>query len=180
LELVCITWNKVLSYFPNKIKKLNVKRSAVELVVLPSNLPGVLKFLKFSSTFKMGMLIDIVAIDFLKVRRLRFYLIYSLLNVKTGLRVNVHTAIGSQKKQINTITAIFVNANWIEREIFDLFGIYFYKHPRLSKILSDYSLIGHPMLKDYPLAGYADGRAIHFKGVSNWVLRSNIVADIDS
>jgi len=149
-------------------------------MVLPESLPGVLKFLKFSSLVKMNMLVDIIAVDFLKVRRLRFYLIYSLLNIKTGLRVNVHTAVGSQRKRINTVTSIYINANWIEREIFDLFGIYFYKHPRLSKILSDYSLVGHPMLKDYPLGGYSDGRAIHFKGVSNWVLRSNLVADIDS
>jgi len=80
-------------------------------MVLPESLPGVLKFLKFSSLVKMNMLVDIIAVDFLKVRRLRFYLIYSLLNIKTGLRVNVHTAVGSQRKRINTVTSIYINAN---------------------------------------------------------------------
>jgi len=157
-----------------------LKRANVELVVTPNTVLQILSFLKRSSGFKTNILIDIAAIDFAKQRKARFYLCYTLLNNRSGLRVNVYTGIVSQSRKLSSITGVFINANWAEREAFDMFGICFIGHPRLTRILSDYSMIGHPMQKTFPLTGRVSGRSKTSKGRVMWVLRGQIISDSDT
>lgn len=109
---------------------------------------------KSNSSFKQNTLIDLTAFDkpgFLN----RFTVVYILLSLPYNIRINFLTKI-NEISNINSATKIFFNAFWSEREIWDLFGIKFYSHPDMRRILTDYNFKGHPLRKDYPLTGFID------------------------
>ena len=116
----------------------------------------VIKFLKLDSKFKFRQLIDIAAIDYPNEEK-RFELVYLLLSIENNIRVKISIKLESQEK-IPSITKIFPSANWMEREIFDMYGIKFINHPDLRRILTDYNFKGHPLRKDFPLTGFNEVR----------------------
>ena len=129
--------------------ELLIKTSASEIL-------DVLKFLKLDNRFKFKQLIDIAAIDYPNEEK-RFELVYLLLSIEKNLRIKVSIKLEANEKT-PSIVKIFPSANWMEREIFDMYGIKFTNHPDLRRILTDYNFKGHPLRKDFPLTGFNEVR----------------------
>jgi len=113
-----------------------------------------IQFLKKNSNSQFDMLIDICAVDYPE-KKFRFEIIYSLLSIHYNSRINI-TASLEDTLPINSVTSIFKNANWLEREVWDMFGIIFFSNKDLRRILTDYGFKGHPLRKDFPLSGFVE------------------------
>tara|TARA_Y100000992_G_scaffold289245_1_gene243620 strand:- start:226 stop:840 length:615 start_codon:yes stop_codon:yes gene_type:complete len=132
-----------------KFEELLFKTSAGEII-------EVLKFLKLDNRFKFKQLIDIAAIDYPNEEK-RFELVYLLLSIENNLRIKISINFETNEK-IPSVVKIYPSANWMEREIFDMYGIKFLNHPDLRRILTDYNFKGHPLRKDFPLTGFNEVR----------------------
>ena len=126
------------------------------LVVSKNTLLFVLNFLKLHIGSQYKLLSCISGVDFL-TKNYRFSVVYDLLSLtyNSRLRLKVFT---NELQSLPSSVKIFINANWWEREIWDLYGIYFDQHPDLRRILTDYGFEGHPLRKDFPLSGYIEVR----------------------
>ena len=113
-------------------------------------------FLKTNEKCKFKQLIDITAVDFPRKEK-RFKIVYLMLSHEHNSRIIINTNI-DEKDKVPSITKIFPSANWMEREIFDMYGISFRDHPDLRRILTDYGFEGHPLRKDFPLTGHTEVR----------------------
>ena len=116
-------------------------------------------FLKTNSKTKFRQLIDITAVDFPE-NEIRFKLVYLLLSHEFNQRIIIEMDV-KEKEIVGSITSIFPAANWMEREVFDMYGIEFKDHPDLRRILTDYGFEGHPLRKDFPLTGHNEVRYSH-------------------
>ena len=117
-----------------------------------SDIVSIIKFLKDNEKLFFNQLIDITAIDY-PSRELRFEIVYLLISLKLNQRILIKTSI-NENDNIESISSIHKNANWYERECYDLFGIKFLNHPDLRRIMTDYNFEGHPLRKDFPLTGH--------------------------
>ena len=138
-----------------------VKRSQINFdqLYIDINVEDVIStilFLKTNEKCKFRQLIDITAVDYPQ-REKRFKIVYLLLSHEKNLRIVINTHI-DEKKTVSSITKIFPSANWMEREIFDMYGISFKNHPDLRRILTDYGFDGYPLRKDFPLTGHTEVR----------------------
>lgn len=124
--------------------------------ILPEYLLINMKFLKQHIALQFNILSCISGIDFLG-KDYRFCISYDLLSITFSQRLRIKTFV-NEIMPIYSITPIFINSNWWEREIWDLYGIFFENHPDLRRILSDYGFEGYPMRKDFPLYGYIELR----------------------
>ena len=121
-----------------------------------SNLIDVVQFLKSNESCRFKQLIDIAGVDYPENEK-RFELVYLFLSHEHNLRIKVLTKF-QINQPINSLTKIFPSANWMEREVFDMYGIKFKNHPDLRRILTDYGFKGHPLRKDFPLTGFNEVR----------------------
>jgi NADH-quinone oxidoreductase subunit C len=126
------------------------------LNVAPKNLPRVLTFLRDDANCLFQQLLTIAGVDF-PDREKRFEVVYILLSLRHNQRVRVRVAAG-EGEAVPTATGVFSSANWFEREVWDLYGVWFADHPDLRRLLSDYGFEGHPLRKDFPLTGYVELR----------------------
>ena len=117
---------------------------------------SVILYLKTNNKCKFKQLIDITAVDYPEKEK-RFRLVYLLLSHENNLRLIIKINI-DEKEKVPSITKIFPSANWMEREIFDMYGISFKDHPDLRRILTDYGFEGYPLRKDFPLTGHTEVR----------------------
>jgi NADH dehydrogenase (ubiquinone) Fe-S protein 3 len=85
----------------------------------------------------------------------RFVVVYELLSLTYNSRIRVKVFV-DEKEKLRSICALFINSNWWEREIWDMYGVYFDNHPDLRRILTDYGFEGHPLRKDFPISGYVE------------------------
>jgi NADH/F420H2 dehydrogenase subunit C len=122
----------------------------------PGSITNVLKYLKDTTLVQYKQLLDIVGVDYPEKRN-RFELNYLLLSTKYNKRMTIKIEF-NEIYPVDTVTKIYNSAGWYEREIWDLLGIYFSKHPDLRRILTDYGFQGHPLRKDFPLIGYEELR----------------------
>ena len=113
-------------------------------------------FLKTNEKCKFKQLIDITAVDYPQKEK-RFKIVYLLLSLENNLRIVINVNI-DEKSTVPSITKIFPSANWMEREVYDMYGISFKDHPDLRRILTDYGFEGHPLRKDFPLTGHSEVR----------------------
>ena len=120
------------------------------------DLSSAILFLKTNSKCRFKQLIDITAVDYPEKDK-RFKIVYLLLSHENNLRIIINTSI-DEKTLVPSITKIFPSANWMEREIFDMYGIVFKNHPDLRRILTDYEFKGYPLRKDFPLTGHTEVR----------------------
>ena len=120
------------------------------------DLSSVILFLKTNSKCRFKQLIDITAVDYPEKDK-RFKIVYLLLSHENNLRIIINTSI-DEKTPVPSITKIFPSANWMEREVFDMYGISFKDHPDLRRILTDYGFEGYPLRKDFPLTGHTEVR----------------------
>ena len=144
------------SELSSKISGSEIKFGELLFKSSVSEVTEVIKFLKLDNKFKFKQLIDIAAIDYPNEEK-RFELVYLLLSVENNIRVKISIKFETNEK-IPSIVKIFPSANWMEREIFDMYGIKFINHPDLRRILTDYNFKGHPLRKDFPLTGFNEVR----------------------
>ena len=116
----------------------------------------VLKFLRDHINCQYKVLTSISGSDFPE-RKKRFEISYELLSLKFNCRIRIKTYV-NEVESISSSTNVYNSANWWEREIWDLFGVFFSNHPDLRRILTDYGFQGHPLRKDFPLSGYVEVR----------------------
>ena len=140
----------------SKISGSEVKFEELLFKTSSGDIIEVLKFLKLDNRFKFKQLIDIAAIDYPNEEK-RFELVYILLSIENNIRIKISIKFEAKEK-IPSIVKIFPSANWMEREIFDMYGIKFINHPDLRRILTDYNFKGHPLRKDFPLTGFNEVR----------------------
>jgi NADH-quinone oxidoreductase subunit C len=138
------------------IKKSEVKFEQLYIEINIENLCSTLLFLKTNEKCKFKQLIDITAVDYPEKEE-RFKIVYLLLSHEYNLRIIINSYI-NEKIKVPSVTKIFPSANWMEREVFDMYGIFFTEHPDLRRILTDYGFKGHPLRKDFPLSGHIEVR----------------------
>ena len=144
------------SELTTKIKSSLVKHNNLKLLIDSEDLIEVLLFLKNNSKLKFRQLIDITAVDYPENEK-RFKVVYFLLSHEKNVRSSIEYFI-KENEPISSITSIYPAANWMEREVFDMYGITFKNHPDLRRILTDYNFEGHPLRKDFPLTGHNEVR----------------------
>ena len=144
------------SELATKIQNSFIKNSELTIEIDENNLIEVIQFLKSNESCKFKQLIDIAGVDYPDSEK-RFQLVYLLLSHENNIRIKVSTQF-QLNQIINSITKIFPSANWMEREVFDMYGIKFKNHPDLRRILTDYGFKGHPLRKDFPLTGFNEVR----------------------
>ena len=149
--------NKLInSELTSKILNSDIKNEEILIKVAVENLYSTLLFLKTDENCKFKQLIDIVGVDYPNSAN-RFNIYYLLLSHEKNLRVKVLINFDAQEK-IPSITKLCPSANWMEREVFDMYGIKFKNHPDMRRILTDYGFVGHPLRKDFPLTGFNEVR----------------------
>ena len=151
--------NYILSLFPyylNEVVIVKYEEDSLVIVVKKQNLILLLNFLKNHYWLKFKTLISITAIDFPE-REERFEVNYFLLSHKLSRRIIIRVST-NDITPIPSITSLYKSANWYEREVWDLFGVFFSGHPDLRRILTDYGFEGFPFRKDFPQTGYVEVR----------------------
>ena len=148
--------NFINSQLTSKIKKTILENNELTLYTEEEELIEVIQFLKSNENCKFKQLIDIIGVDYPQEEK-RFKLVYLLLSHEHNLRIKIIIQFEIDKKVIS-ITKIFPSANWMEREVFDMYGIRFKNHPDLRRILTDYNFKGYPLRKDFPLTGFNEVR----------------------
>jgi len=144
------------SELTTKIKFSEIKNDQLYINIDCDDLINVLIFLKNNSYTKFRQLIDITAVDYPEENE-RFKLVYLLLSHEFNNRIILKYSI-NENEVIPSVTEIFPSANWMEREVFDMYGIKFKNHPDLRRILTDYNFEGFPLRKDFPLTGHNEVR----------------------
>jgi NADH-quinone oxidoreductase subunit C len=147
---------KINSELTTKIKKSEIKHNQLYVEIDSQNLLDVTLFFKSNENTKFRQLIDITAVDYPE-RTQRFKVVYLFLSHQFNQRIILNYSI-NENEVIPSITSIFPAANWMEREVFDMYGIKFKDHPDLRRILTDYGFEGHPLRKDFPLTGHTEVR----------------------
>lgn len=149
--------NYVQECLPVCIQKVQITYgNELEFLVDPETILPVISFLKGNMVCQFTNLSDITCVD-VPTRPCRFEVVYNLLSIPYNQRVRVKTYT-DEFTPISSICAAHTSANWYEREIWDLFGVFFEDHPDLRRILTDYGFDGHPFRKDFPLSGYYEVR----------------------
>ena len=144
------------SELTSKIKSTSINFDELLIETNINDLIQVIVFLKSYEKLKFKQLIDIAAVDYPEEEK-RFKLIYLLLSHEMNKRVKISINFEIGKK-IPTMIKVYPSANWMEREVFDMYGIEFADHPDLRRILTDYNFKGHPLRKDFPLTGFNEVR----------------------
>ena len=144
------------SELSTKIHNSSIDNEELLIEISENDLLDVVQFLKLNENCKFKQLIDIAGVDYPENDK-RFELIYLFLSHENNTRIKLLIKF-EINQTINSITKIFPSANWMEREVFDMYGIKFKNHPDLRRILTDYGFKGHPLRKDFPLTGFNEVR----------------------
>ena len=147
---------KINSELNTKIKNSEIKHNQLYLSIECDDLKDVCIFLKSNKNTKFRQLMEITAVDYPEKKK-RFKIVYLFLSHEFNQRIILSYFI-NEKEVIPSLTSIFPSANWMEREVFDMYGVKFKDHPDLRRILTDYGFEGHPLRKDFPLTGHVETR----------------------
>ena len=147
---------KINSELTTKIKKTQINHNQIYLEIEKEDLIDVTLFIKSNKDTKFRQLIDITVVDYPEQSQ-RFKLVYLFLSHEFNQRMILSYLI-NENEVIPSLTSIFPAANWMEREVFDMYGVNFKDHPDLRRILTDYGFEGHPLRKDFPLTGHTEVR----------------------
>jgi len=126
------------------------------LLICPEGVIPILTFLRDHTNAQFAQLMDVTAVDW-PSRPYRFEVVYNLLSLRFNTRIRVKTYT-DELTPLDSATPLFLAADWAEREVWDMYGVFFSNHPDLRRILTDYGFEGHPQRKDFPLAGYYEVR----------------------
>ena len=147
---------KINSELTTKINRTEIKHNQIYVVTDKEHLIDISLFLKTNNETKFRQLIDITVVDYPE-RNQRFDVVYLFLSHEFNQRIILRYSI-SENEVIPSLTGIFPSSNWMEREVFDMYGVSFKDHPDLRRILTDYGFEGHPLRKDFPLTGHSEVR----------------------
>ena len=147
---------KINSELTTRIKKSEIRHDQLYLNIDNKDLIDVTLFIKSNENTKFRQLIDITVVDYPEKTQ-RFKVVYLFLSHEFNQRIILSYLI-SENEVITSLTAIYPAANWMEREVFDMYGVKFKGHPDLRRILTDYDFEGHPLRKDFPLTGHTEVR----------------------
>ena len=145
---------KINSELNTKIKKSEIKHNQLYLKIDNEDLIDVTLFIKSNKNTKFRQLIDITVVDYPENTQ-RFKIVYLFLSHEFNQRIILSYLI-NENELISSLTSIYPAANWMEREVFDMYGVKFKDHPDLRRILTDYDFEGHPLRKDFPLTGHTE------------------------
>ena len=147
---------KINSELTTKVKSTKINHKHICINIENENLIEVVLFLKNNNETKFKQLIDITAVDYPEKER-RFKLVYLFLSHEFNNRILIDFFI-NENEIVTSLTSVFPSSNWMEREVFDMYGIKFKDHPDLRRILTDYDFTGYPLRKDFPLTGHKEVR----------------------
>lgn len=147
----------VAECMPKYVQKVQLTAGdELEVLIEPTGVVPVISFLRNHHNAQFTNLADIAGVD-MPTRKNRFEIVYNLLSLRYNSRIRVKTYT-DELTPIESIVSVFQAANWYEREIWDMYGVFFTNHPDLRRILTDYGFQGHPLRKDFPLTGYYEVR----------------------
>lgn len=146
----------VAARFGDEIGGTELINDQLVITVGTQNLLKLCKFLRDDSQCLFQQAMDICGVDFPE-RDLRFEVVYNLLSMKHNMRCRVKVNAG-EDTAVPSVVEIWPSANWFEREVWDMYGVFFSDHPDLRRILTDYGFEGHPQRRDFPLTGYVEMR----------------------
>ena len=147
---------KINSELTTKIKKTEIRHDQLYITIDNEDLIDVTLHIKNNENTKFRQLIDITVVDYPENTQ-RFKVVYLFLSHEFNQRIILSYLI-SENEVISSLTSIYPAANWMEREVFDMYGVKFKDHPDLRRILTDYDFEGHPLRKDFPLTGHTEVR----------------------
>ena len=147
---------KINSELTTKINKSEIRHEQLYLYIDSEDLIDVTLFIKSNENTKFRQLIDVTVVDYPENAQ-RFKLVYLFLSHEFNQRIILSYTI-NENEVIPSLTSIYPAANWMEREVFDMYGVKFKDHPDLRRILTDYGFEGHPLRKDFPLTGHTEVR----------------------
>lgn len=142
--------------FPKGIQNIVVKNDRVTVYLEKEHLELFLRSVKTHSALRFAQLLDIWGVDY-PARDKRFEVNYMLLSIKLNTRLIVKVSL-NEDESVNSVTEIFSSAGWLEREVWDMYGVYFANNKDLRRILTDYGFEGYPLRKDFPLSGFVEVR----------------------
>jgi len=147
---------KINSELTTKIKNSEIKHAQLYINIDSKDLIDVSLFIKSNKDTKFRQLIDITVVDYPENIQ-RFKVVYLFLSHEFNQRIILSYLI-NENEVIQSLTSLYPAANWMEREVFDMYGVKFKDHPDLRRILTDYDFVGHPLRKDFPLTGHTEVR----------------------
>ena len=142
--------------FPGAVVSSRLFRDEKTIIVKKDNIVGICKLLYDSAETNYNYLSDMTAVDrlkFMKDDEARFEIVYNIYSMGSFKRFRIKAQVSEDDQTIDTVESVWPNANWLEREIYDMFGVTFNNHSDLRRILMSDDWIGHPLRKDYPLGG---------------------------
>ena len=147
---------KINSELTTKIKSSKINHSQLYINIDPEDLIEIVLFIKTNIDFKFQQLIELTAVDYPENNK-RFKMVYMFLSHEKNQRIILNFLI-NENEIVQSLTSVFPSSNWMEREVFDMYGIKFKDHPDLRRILTDYNFEGFPLRKDFPLTGHTEVR----------------------
>jgi NADH-quinone oxidoreductase subunit C len=136
--------------FADAVLETAIPQGDATAVIRHEFLTKIMDFLKNDSRLLFNVLVDITAVDY-SGRNPRFDLVYHLLSLPFTRRLRIKVGVPDADPKVDSLTPLWGNANWLEREVWDMFGIRFEGHPDLKRILMYEEFQGHPLRKDYPI-----------------------------
>ncbi len=141
---------RLIETLPGAVEETHARLGDVTARVAPGRLEEVMRFLRDESGLEFDMLTDLTAVDYLG-QSPRFEVVYHLYSVAQGHRLRIKARVAEEEAEIESLVDLWPSANWMEREVWDLYGIRFRGHPDLRRILLYEEFEGHPLRKDYPM-----------------------------
>lgn len=146
----------VAAILPQDVVRTEIEKQELIVTVLGNSIVKVLTALRDDANCLFTQLVDICGVDYPE-REERFEVVYNLLSMKHNQRIRVKITT-DESTPVPSVTSVFSTAGWFEREVWDMYGVYFSDHPDLRRLLTDYGFEGFPLRKDFPLTGYVELR----------------------
>jgi NADH dehydrogenase (ubiquinone) Fe-S protein 3 len=137
-------------------RRFSVWKDELTIYIPPAGVLPVFSFLKSHTAAEYTQISDITAVDY-PTKDQRFEVVYNMLSIRHNSRLRVKTY-ADEATPVPSLCDLYDGANWYEREVYDLFGVFFVGHPDLRRIMTDYGFDGHPLRKDFPMTGYTEIR----------------------
>ncbi len=147
-------------YFPRSI--IYIQNNNIIRIANFADFEKIVYFIKKHSLCKVEQLIDVTAVDYIN-KKYRFEVAYQFLSIICNKRITLVISL-IEIQSLNSISSIYSSAEWYEREIWDIFGIYFTQNKDLRRILTNYGFVGHPLRKDFPVVGFNSDISLNLKG----------------